>query len=73
MAFLGLLGYTNIICFVLLFLVYMILPARIVKDILLYFKDRVREIFKDRISETESNIRKTFQLHIKHCGENYHH
>jgi len=65
MAFLGLLGYTNIICFVLLFLVYMILPAKIVKDILVYFKDRVREIFKDRIIETESNIRKTFQLHIR--------
>lgn len=65
MAFMGLLGYTNIIAFTVVFLVYMILPSSIVKDILMYFKDRIREIFKTRITETESNIRKTFQLHVQ--------
>ena len=65
MAFMGLLGYTNIIVFTVVFLVYMILPSSIVKEILLYFKDRIREIFKTRITETESNIRKTFQLNVQ--------
>jgi 1-acyl-sn-glycerol-3-phosphate acyltransferase len=65
MAFMGLLGYTNIIAFTVVFLVYMILPSSIVKEILLYFKDRIREIFKTRITETESNIRKTFQLNVQ--------
>jgi hypothetical protein len=65
MAFMGLLGYTNIIAFTVVFLVYMILPSRIVRDMLLYFKDRLREVFRDRISETESNIRKTFQIHVR--------
>ena len=65
MAFMGLLGYTNIIAFTVVFLVYMILPSSIVKEILLYFKDRIREIFKTRITETESNIRKTFKIHAK--------
>ena len=65
MAFLGLLGYTNIVSFTMLCLVYMVLPSRIVRDILLYFKDRVREIFHDRISHTETNIQKTFHLHIR--------
>ena len=66
MAFMGLLGYTNIIAFTVVFLVYMILPSSIVKEILLYFKDRIREIFKTRIIETESNIRKTFQLNVQY-------
>jgi 1-acyl-sn-glycerol-3-phosphate acyltransferase len=65
MAFMGLLGYTNIIAFTVVFLVYMILPSSIVKEILLYFKDRIREIFKTRITETETNIRKTFKIHAK--------
>jgi len=65
MAFLGILGYTNIICFVILFLVYIVLPARIVRDILVYFKDKTREIFKEKIGKTESNIRKTFQIHVR--------
>jgi len=65
MAFMGLLGYTNIIAFTVVFLVYMILPSRIVRDMLVYFKDRLREVFRDRISETESNIRKTFQIHVR--------
>lgn len=64
MAFLGLLGYTNIIAFTVVFLVYILLPSSIVKQILVYFKDKVREVFRERIIQTESNIRKTFQLHI---------
>jgi 1-acyl-sn-glycerol-3-phosphate acyltransferase len=65
MAFMGLLGYTNIIAFTVVFLVYMLLPSRITKEILLYFNQRLREVFRDRISETESNIRKTFQIHVR--------
>jgi len=65
MVFMGLLGYTNLIAFTVVFLVYMIIPSWITKDILLYFKDRLRQIFKHRIEQTESNIRKTFQIHIR--------
>ena len=65
MTFMGLLGYTNIIAFTVVFLVYMLLPSRITKEILLYFNQRLREVFRDRISETESNIRKTFQIHVR--------
>jgi len=43
----------------------MLLPSRITKEILLYFNQRLREVFRDRISETESNIRKTFQIHVR--------
>jgi 1-acyl-sn-glycerol-3-phosphate acyltransferase len=65
MAFMGLLGYTNIIAFTVVFLVYMLLPSSITKEILLYFNQRLREVFRDRISETESNIRKTFQINVR--------
>jgi 1-acyl-sn-glycerol-3-phosphate acyltransferase len=65
MAFMGLLGYTNIIAFTVVFLVYILLPSNITKEILLYFNQRLREVFRDRISETESNIRKTFQIHVR--------
>ena len=65
MAFLGLLGYTNIVSFSILFLLYMILPATIIKEILIFFKDKIRELFKERISKTESNISKTFQIHVR--------
>lgn len=64
-AFMGLLGYTNIVCFSVIFLIYIILPAAITKEILIFFKDKTREIFKERITKTETNIRKTFQIDVK--------
>jgi len=66
MLFMGILGYTNLITFTIIFLIYIVLPTNIIKDILIFSNNKFRDIFKSRLEKTEENIRKTFKIFIKY-------
>ena len=58
--------YTNFVLYIILAIIYFILPASLVRSLFLQINSTIRNIFPEIISETEKNIRETFKMKVLH-------
>ena len=56
--------YTNFVLYTILAIIYFLLPASVVSSLLLHINKIIRNLFPEKIEETERNIRETFKMKV---------
>jgi 2-acylglycerol O-acyltransferase 2 len=56
--------YTNIVLYIILAIIYFLLPQQVVFDILTRINQTFRTFFSEKVEETEKNIRETFKMNV---------
>jgi 1-acyl-sn-glycerol-3-phosphate acyltransferase len=56
--------YTNFILYTILAIIYFMLPGSVIRSLLLHINKIIRNLFPERIADTEENIRQTFKMKV---------